>query len=210
MRASRLLTLALALVGAASAASAQTSGGTGGREIPKIDPRQAPLPYSGWTQPPPARATGSRPVSLEDGLIRLSVPGRLEESGPEMIPVDLASFGAPDHLFMDPRGTAAVAVTLQSLGAAPLSTLRALLEQRLGRQHRNVRFLTREVVELEGRRWVHLELTYDGERTTVHKRVLAMWFRGAVIIVELAGRRGSAADDGDVFRETMHSIRIRS
>ena len=62
---------------------------------------------------------------------------------------------------------------------------------------------------MEGRRWVHLEFTYDGERAGIHKRMLAMWFRGNLLVVELASRSGSQPDYREILRETIQSVRVR-
>ena len=123
-------------------------------------------------------------VSLGDGRVSFVPPAGFKAWTKEQIGAKYLRGNPPQYVFANETGAVTVAVTFSPSKVAPeqLPEFKTALEQMLPRMIPGLQWIAREFVTINGRKWLHLEMTSHALDTDIHNHVCATSFAGKALI----------------------------
>jgi hypothetical protein len=121
----------------------------------------------------------------------------------------------PVYLFTAPSDPAHISLVpfamppMPPMPPMPLSKLKAVLETQMGGPSADFRWSAREVIEVEGRGWVHLEFVSRAPAGMLHQHLLVGHVKNGLLMVELAAPESTYPAYRDAFLRTIQSVRVR-
>lgn len=155
-------------------------------------------------------ATDER-VSVIDGRVSFAPPAGFKPLSKEQIAAKFPKGNPPQYAFANDSGSVSAVITLSAGKVAPdqLAEFREAMEQFLPRMIPGLKWVTREFVELDGRKWVHLEMTSYAIDTDIHNHMYLTSFEGRALIF---GFNSTVKDYPRVkvmLEKSARSIRLR-
>ncbi len=119
-------------------------------------------------------------VSLAHGRVSFEPPPGFRPMTEEMIRFKFPRGNPPTHVYANEKLNVSVAITFspQPLSPTQLPELKSAMEQTLPRMVPGLKWLAREIVEINGTRWVHFELTSHAIDTDIHNHMYMTSFDG--------------------------------
>jgi len=123
-------------------------------------------------------------VTLGDGRVSFIPPAGFKQLTKEEIAQKYFRGNPPQYVFADETLTTTVAITFSNAKVSPeqLSEYKEAMEAMLPRLIPGLRWLTREIIELSGRKWFHLEMTSNAIDTDIHNHLYSTSFDGKALI----------------------------
>lgn len=129
-------------------------------------------------------AAAQQAVSLEDGAVTFTLPQGFQAMSAELLATKYpAGANAPQHAYATASTRVSLAVTFSPANVTmeQLPQLMQEFERLLPRLNPSIRWVTRELVEINGRRFVHLEFTSEAIDTPIHNHTFITSFRGKML-----------------------------
>ncbi|MDQ3684842.1 MAG: hypothetical protein M3430_04480 [Acidobacteriota bacterium] len=123
-------------------------------------------------------------VSLGDGRVSFVPPAGFKAWTEEQIKTKYIRGNPPQYVFANVTGTVTVAVTFSPARVAPeqIQEYKESMEQILPRLIPGLEWVTREFVEIDGRKWMHLEMKSYAIDTDIHNHLYSTSFNGKALI----------------------------
>jgi hypothetical protein len=149
-------------------------------------------------------------VSLANGRVSFEPPPGFRPMTEEMIRFKFPRGNPPTHVYANDKLNVSVAITFspQPLSPTQLPELRAAMEQTLPRMVPGLKWLAREVVEINGTPWVHFELTSHAIDTDIHNHMYMTSLDGRLLGFNFNSTIGQYERYKDALTESRNSIRI--
>ena len=126
----------------------------------------------------------SQRVALGDGRVSFIPPAGFKKLTKEEIAKKFFRGNPPQYVFANETLTTSVAVTFSSAKVSPeqLPEYKEAMEAMLPRLVPGLQWLAREIVELSGRKWFHLEMTSHAIDTDIHNHLYSTSHDGKALI----------------------------
>ena len=123
-------------------------------------------------------------VLIGDGRVSFVPPAGFKAWTKEQISAKYAGGSPPQYVFADETGVVTVGVRFSPGKVAPqqLPEFKTALEQMLPRTIPGLKWVAREFVTINGRKWLHLEMTSHAIDTDIHNHMYATSFDGKALI----------------------------
>lgn len=123
-------------------------------------------------------------VALVDGRVSFIPPAGFKQLSKEEIAQKYFRGNPPQYVFANETLTTTVAVTFSNAKVSPeqLPEYKEAMEAMLPRLIPGLQWLKREIVELSGRKWFHLEMTSHAIDTDIHNHLYSTSFDGRALI----------------------------
>lgn len=149
-------------------------------------------------------------VSLAKGKVSFELPPGFRAMTEEMIRFKFPRGNPPTHVYANEKLNVSVAITFspQPLSPGQLPELKSAMEQTLPRMVPGLKWLAREIVEINGTRWVHFELTSHAIDTDIHNHMYMTSFDGKLFGFNFNSTIAQYERYKDALKESRDSIRI--
>ena len=117
---------------------------------------------------------------------------------------------APQFVYANERLSVSIAITFspQAMTVARLPELKAAMEQALPRTIPGLTWITRELAEINGKRWVHFELTSFAIDTDIRNEMLFTEFEGKMVGFNFNSTVALYGQYKDALQKSRDSIRV--
>lgn len=123
-------------------------------------------------------------VTLGDGRVSFVPPAGFKQLTKEEIAKKYFRGNPPQYVFGIRSLSVNVAVTFSNAKVSPeqLPEYKEAMEEMLPRLIPGLQWLTRELIDVDGRKWFHLEMTSYAIDTDIHNHLYATSFDGKLLI----------------------------
>lgn len=123
-------------------------------------------------------------VTFADGRVSFVPPANLKRWTKEQIAKKYFRGNPPQHVFANESGTVSAAITFSPGNAPPdkLLEFKEAMEKMLPRMIPNLEWKTREIIALNGKEWIHLEIISTAIDTDIHNHLYLTSFEGKGLI----------------------------
>ena len=149
-------------------------------------------------------------VALADGRLSFEVPSGFRAWSGEEIGLKYLNASPPQHVYANETGGVSIAVTFSEtvVGMEQLPEMKLALEQTLPRLIPGLQWITREIVGINGRQWVHLEVTSFAIDTDIHNHMYLTSFDGRMLGINMNSTVEEYELIADAFAGSRDSIRV--
>jgi hypothetical protein len=149
-------------------------------------------------------------VSLANGRVSFEPPTEFRAMTEEMIRFKFPRGNPPTYVYANEKLNVSVAITFspQPLSPSQLPELKAGMEQTLPRMVPGLKWLAREIVEINGTRWVHFELTSHAIDTDIHNHMYMTSFDGKLLGFNFNSTIAQYEKYKDALVRSRNSIRV--
>jgi len=149
-------------------------------------------------------------VSLADGRLSFSVPSGFRALTDQEITLKYPSARPPQYVYANDGGGVSIAVTFSEtvVSLEQLTELKLVLEQTLPRMVPGLQWLVREEAEINGRPWVHFELTSSAIDTDIHNHMYMTSFDGRMLGINMNSTVGEYEAVMGALTQSRDSIRV--
>lgn len=160
-----------------------------------------------------AQETAER-VQLKDGRISFVPPAGFKPMSKEDIAFKFGRNGAayaPAFVYSNERQNVSVAVTFGGSGfrAEQLDELKKFLEAHLERSIPGVVWMEREIVERDGRRWIHLYLKAQAVDTDIVNDIYGTLFDGQLLMFNFNSTVAQYEKHRESLRKSAETITVK-
>lgn len=159
-----------------------------------------------------APAAAQNTVSLEEGAITFDLPEGFTQLTAEQIATKYpAGPSAPRYAFGTvPDIVVSVAVTFSPASVTPeqLPELRDAMAEMMPRLNPTIQVVAKEMVEINGRTWVHLESTSQAIDTQIHNHTFLTSFRGKMLGFNFNSTKEKYYEVREQLLQSSRSIRL--
>ena len=122
-------------------------------------------------------------VSMAGGKVSFVPPDGLRVMTEAEIKIKYPRGNAPQYVYSNEQMNVSIAITLspQPVTLEGLPQLKAAMEQALPRLIPGLNWVNREIVEINGRPWVHFEMTSFAIDTDIHNEMYMTAFDGKML-----------------------------
>ncbi|MDF2439687.1 MAG: hypothetical protein JWN98_671 [Abditibacteriota bacterium] len=131
-----------------------------------------------------AMAQRLKPASLFQGGVKFSVPASYHVMSQSEITRKFPTARPPKYAWAnDKRATSTIAVTHAAAKLPPsrLGEFKTFMEKMLSQSQRGIKWIKREIIVINGTRWVHFEFTSQAIDTRIHNDMLFTSFRNEML-----------------------------
>ena len=123
-------------------------------------------------------------VTLGDGRVSFEPPSGFKQLTKEEKAKKYLRANTPQSVFGNQSLSVNVAVTFSNAKVSPaqLPEYKKAMEEMLPRMIPGLQWLTRELIDVDGRKWFHLEMTSYAIDTDIHNHLYATSFDGKLLI----------------------------
>lgn len=149
-------------------------------------------------------------VSLANGRVSFELPAGFRAMTDEMIRFKYPRGNPPTYVYANEKLNVSVAITFspQALSPRQLPELKSAMEQTLPRMVPGLKWLAREIVEINGTPWVHFELTSHAIDTDIHNHMYMTSLDGKLLGFNFNSTIGQYEKYKDALAQSRNSIRI--
>jgi hypothetical protein len=133
---------------------------------------------------PRATAQSLKRVSLFEGRVKFSVPSTYHAMSQSEIARKFPTARPPKYAWAnDKRANVTIAVThaAAKIPTARLGEFKNFMEKMLSQSQRGIKWVKREIIVINGTRWVHFEFTSQAIDTRIHNDMLFTPFRNTML-----------------------------
>ena len=155
-------------------------------------------------------AVANERVRLGDGRVSFIPPAGFRQLTKEEIARKYFRGNPPQYVFANETLTTTVAVTFSNAKVSPeqLPEYKQAMEAMLPRLIPGLQWLTREVVELSGRKWFHLEMTSHAVDTDIHNHLYSTSFDGKALTFGFNSTVKEYPKMKEVLGKSVRSIKL--
>jgi hypothetical protein len=126
-------------------------------------------------------------VSIEGGKIQIDLPKGFKQLTKEEISLKYPNSRAPQYVYATETASVSigVSITTNSLAENELDKYKTSMEELLPRAVPNLKWLNREIIKINNKKWVHFELISSGIDTDIHNHLLTTSLGGNQLLVTL-------------------------
>lgn len=123
-------------------------------------------------------------ISVGDERVSFIPPPAFKPLTREQIVLKFPRINPPQYVFANEKQSVTAAVTFASANMAPdqLQEFKEAMEQMLPRMIPGLKWITRELVTINHRKWLHLEMTSYAIDTDIHNHLYATSFNGKALL----------------------------
>jgi hypothetical protein len=151
-------------------------------------------------------------VLLGDGRVSFIPPANLKPLTRDQIASSKYSkTDPPAHVFANDRQTVSVAVGFSSMELAPdqLAEYQESMERLLSRMIPEIQWVAREVVVINGRKWVHLEVASEAADADLHNHQYTTSFDKHTLVFGFNSTVKEYPQLKDSFLKSAQTIRVK-
>jgi hypothetical protein len=122
----------------------------------------------------PAQNPETGRVVLHDGLVSFVPPAGFAPMPAEVIAVKFPDAKGPAVVYGNKETTVSIAITFppqRVLSPEQLPEFKTFMESLIAKQKKDLKWLQKELVEINGRSWIHFEFTCAAIDTTIHNHM---------------------------------------
>jgi hypothetical protein len=152
------------------------------------------------------------PVPLGDGRVSFIPPANLKPLTKDQIASSKYSrTDPPRHVFANDSQTVSVAITFLSMDLVPeqFSEYKESMERMLSRAIPDVQWLAREIVVINGRKWVHLEVASEAPDADLHNHQYTTSFDGHALVFGFNSTVKEYPQVKDAFLSSARTIQVK-
>lgn len=148
------------------------------------------------------RAGAQEQVTLANGKVAFLLPPGFRAMTDAEIKLKYPTGNAPQFAYGNERLNVSIAITFSSqmVSMAQLPELKSAMEQMLPRLVPSISWITREMLQLNGRTWVHFELTSTAIDTDIHNEMYLTSFEGKMLGFNFNATKAQYPP----YKETLH------
>ena len=131
-----------------------------------------------------AHAQSLKPASLFAGRLKFSVPAKFHAMSKNDIAKKFPTIRPPKYAWANDKSAAVtIAVTHAKANLPPsrLGEFKTFMEKMLAQSQRGIKWIKREIIVINGTRWVHFEFTSQALDTRIHNDMLFTSFRNEML-----------------------------
>jgi len=149
-------------------------------------------------------------VFFAGGKVSFVPPAGFRPMTEEMIQFKFPRGNPPQHVYANEKMNVSVAITFspQALSPEQLPELKSAMEQTLPRLVPGLKWLAREIVEINGTQWVHFELTRHAIDTEIHNHMYMTSFIGRMLGVNFNSTIAQYEQHKEALARSRDSLRI--
>jgi hypothetical protein len=151
-------------------------------------------------------------VSLGDGRVSFIPPANLKPLTKDQIASSrFSKTEPPQHVFANDRQTVSVAITFLSmeLGPEQLSEYKDSMERLLSRAIPDVQWVAREIVMINGRKWVHLEVASEAPDADLHNHQYTTSFDRRALVFGFNSTVEEYPQVKDAFLRSAQTMQVK-
>jgi hypothetical protein len=147
---------------------------------------------------------------LAGGKVSFVPPAGFRPMTEEMIKFKFPRGNPPQHVYANEKMNVSVAISFspQVLSPRQLAELKSAMEQTLPRLVPGLAWLAREIVEINGTKWVHFELTSHAIDTDIHNHMYMTSFDGKMLGFNFNSTIAQYEKHKEELARSRESIRI--
>jgi len=149
-------------------------------------------------------------VSMADGRVSFVPPDGFRAMTEAEIKLKYPRSNAPQYVYSNEPMNVSIAITFspQAVTLEGLPQLKAAMEQALPRLVPGLNWLTREIVEINGRPWVHFEMTSFAVDTDIHNEMYMTAFDGKMLGFNFNSTVAQYDRYKDALKRSRDTIRV--
>jgi hypothetical protein len=149
-------------------------------------------------------------VSMADGRVSFVPPDGFRAMTEAEIKLKYPRGNVPQYVYSNEQMNVSIAVTFspQAVTLEGLPQLKAAMEQVLPRLIPGLNWVTREIVEINGRRWVHFEMTSSAIDTDIHNEMYMTAFDGKMLGFNFNSTAAQHDRYQDALKRSRDTIRV--
>lgn len=133
--------------------------------------KQGGTPVRGGAQ---SKSADMRRVALFDGLVSFEPPPEFSRLSEEIISAKFPEAKGPGIVYGNSRTTVSIAITYplqRVLRPEQLPDFKSFMESFIEKQKKGMQWLKKELVEINGQRWIHFEFISQAVDTKIHNHM---------------------------------------
>ena len=149
-------------------------------------------------------------VSMVEGRVSFVPPDGFRKMTDAEIKLKYRLGNAPQYVYSNEPMNVSVAITFSSQAVAPeeLTELKAAMERALPRLIPGLSWVTREIVEISGRPWVHFEIKSYAIDTDIHNEMYLTSFDGKMLGFNFNSTVAQRDRYKDALKKSRDTIRV--
>lgn len=147
-----------------------------------------------------------------DGKISLVIPEKFNRMSKEMVDQKYPRGTAPEYVFSNAKTTVSIAAGYKpgaDLSIAQLPKFKAYMENTFERNVPGLRWITREIAEINGRRWIRLEFQSNAVDTEIINSVLMTALDNGLVTLNFNATVGDYPAYKATLRQSQRSIKVK-
>lgn len=151
-------------------------------------------------------------VPLGDGRVSFIPPANLKPLTKDQIASSkFSKTDPPQHVFANDRQTVSVAISFLSMDLAPeqLSEYKESMERLLSRANPDVQWVAREILVINGRKWVHLEVASEAPDADLHNHQYTTSFDSRALVFGFNSTVKEYPQVKDAFLRSAQTIQVK-
>jgi len=155
-------------------------------------------------------ASAQNRVWMADGRVSFVPPAGFRAMTEAEIKLKFQRGNAPQYVSSNEQMNVTIAITFSAQPLTPegLPQLKAAMEQALPGVIPGLNWVTREIVEMNGRPWVHLEMTSFGIDTDIHNEIYLTAFAGKMLGFNFNSTVAQHDRYKDALKQSRDTIRV--
>lgn len=147
-------------------------------------------------------------VKLPDSNISFTVPDEFQPFSQEIIEAKWPARNAPEWVIGSESTSTSIAYGLKSndISNAPLGQLMEYMKKTMNRVGPGVQWLKTEVIEINGKYWVYLELTSNAINADIHNIMLITSYEKKMVMFNFNSTKEEFPIYEDSLRASIRSI----
>lgn len=152
----------------------------------------------------------AEPIRVGDSSVVFEAPRGLAPLPQALIDIKWPGNRAPRFVVGNERGTTTVAYDLKphKIPIDRLSEVKDSFVGQMGRVVPGIRWISKEIIELDGQPWIFLEMTSTAIDTDIHNIMLITGLKDEMLIFNFNSTKEEFPKVEAALRESMRSIRM--
>jgi hypothetical protein len=156
-------------------------------------------------------ASGQDRVSMANGRVSFVPPAGFRAMTEDEIKLKYPRGNAPQYAYSNEEMNVSIAITFSPhpVTLEGLPQLKAAMEEALPRLIPGLNWVTREIVKINGRPWVHLEMTSFAIDTDIHNEMYMTAFDGKMLGFNFNSTVAQHDRYKDALKKSRNTIRVK-
>ncbi len=155
---------------------------------------------------------GTQRVELFKGKLSFVPPAGFTPMTEEEIAIKFPRGNKPTHVYANKPGNVSIAITFSQANLKPeqLPQFKEFMESFLEKVFPEIKWIQRQLVDINKSRWVNLEMTSKAIDTTIHNDMYFTSFEGKMLGFNFNSTKAMYPSVGKALKKSKDSIEIKS
>ncbi len=158
----------------------------------------------------PSQDTEARRVKLYEGMVSFVPPEGFSLMPEDVVAVKFPDAKGPGIIYGNSATTVSIAITFppqRILKLEQLPEFKTFMESQITKQRKDLKWLQKELVEINGRQWVHLEFLSAAIDTTIHNHMYVTSLDERMLLFNFNSTVGDYEKHKDALVKSADSIK---